>query len=76
MQSCLLSALTERAGGMEWYKKVIKGDGAAFTDPEFINALTVIDTLAKKQMFMPGIAQAAYGDDMTQLSRRRRCIGI
>lgn len=65
MQSCFLSALTERAGGMEWYKKVITGDGAAFTDPEFINALTVIDTLAKKEMFMPGIAQAAYGDDMT-----------
>jgi raffinose/stachyose/melibiose transport system substrate-binding protein len=51
---------------MDWYKKVIKGDGAAFTDPQFINALTVIDTLAKKEMFMPGIAQAAYGDDMTQ----------
>jgi raffinose/stachyose/melibiose transport system substrate-binding protein len=65
MQSCLLSALTERAGGMDWYKRVIKGDGAAFTDPEFINALTVIDTLAKKEMFMPGIVQAAYGDDMT-----------
>jgi raffinose/stachyose/melibiose transport system substrate-binding protein len=66
MQSCLLSTLTERAGGMEWYKKAIKGDGASFADAEFINALAVIDTLAKKEMFMAGITQAAYGDDMTQ----------
>jgi raffinose/stachyose/melibiose transport system substrate-binding protein len=32
MQSCLLSALTERAGGMDWYNKVIVGDGASFAD--------------------------------------------
>ena len=66
MQSCLLSALTERAGGMEWYDKAIKGDGASFADPEFINALTVIDTLSKKEMLMPGINQADYGADMTE----------
>jgi raffinose/stachyose/melibiose transport system substrate-binding protein len=66
MQSCLLSALTERAGGMEWYQKAIKGDGASFADPEFINALTVIDTLNKKQMFMPGITQASYGTELTE----------
>ncbi len=66
MQSCLLSALTERAGGMEWYNKALKGDGASFADPEFINALTVIDTLSKKEMFMPGINQADYGSEMTE----------
>jgi len=66
MQSCLLSALTERAGGMEWYNKALKGDGASFADAEFVNALTVIDTLSKKEMFMPGINQADYGSDMTE----------
>ncbi len=71
MQSCLLSALTERAGGMEWYDKAIAGDGASFADPEFINALSVIDTLAKNEMFMPGINQADYGADMTEFVNER-----
>jgi raffinose/stachyose/melibiose transport system substrate-binding protein len=66
MQSCLLSALTERAGGMEWYDKAIAGDGASFADPEFVNALAVIDTLAKNEMFMPGINQADYGAALTE----------
>lgn len=65
MQSCLLSALIERTGGMEWYDKVIKGDGASFADPEFVNALTVIDTLSKSDMFSPGINQADYGAALT-----------
>jgi raffinose/stachyose/melibiose transport system substrate-binding protein len=65
MQSCLLSALTERAGGIDWYNKAIKGDGASFADAEFINALSVIDTLAKNEMFSPGINQADYGVALT-----------
>jgi len=72
MQSCLLSTLTERAGGMEWFNKVLKGtDGASFAGPEFINALSVIDTLSKKEMFSPGITQMAYGDDMTQFVKEQ-----
>lgn len=66
MQSCLLSALTERAGGMDWYDKAIVGDGASFADPEFVNALSVIDTLAKNEMLMPGINQAGYGAALTE----------
>lgn len=66
MQSCLLSALTERAGGLDWYDKAIVGDGASFADPEFVNALTVIDTLSKNEMLMPGINQASYGDALTE----------
>lgn len=71
MQSCLLSALTERAGGMEWYNKAIKGDGASFADPEFVNALSVIDTLAKNEMFSPGINQADYGAALTEFINER-----
>lgn len=71
MQSCLLSALTERAGGMDWYNKAIKGDGASFADPEFINALSVIDTLAKNEMFSPGINQADYGAALTDFVNER-----
>lgn len=71
MQSCLLSALIERAGGMEWYNKVITGDGASFADPEFVNALTVIDTLSKNDMFSPGINQADYGAALTDFVTER-----
>ena len=65
MQSCLLSALTERAGGMAWYDKAIAGKGASFADPEFVNALKVIETLSKEKMFSPGINQAEYGQALT-----------
>ncbi len=65
MQSCLLSALTERAGGMDWYDRVIVGDNASFADPEFVNALSVIDELAKEEMFSPGINQLDYGQALT-----------
>jgi len=71
MQSCLLSTLTERAGGLDWYNKVIVGDGASFADPEFINALSVIETLAKNDMFMPGINQADYGSELTEFVNER-----
>ena len=71
MQSCLLSALTERAGGLEWYDKAIVGDGASFADPEFVNALSVIDTLAKNEMFSPGINQADYGTALTEFETEK-----
>lgn len=71
MQSCLLSALTERAGGLDWYDRVIVGDGAAFTDSEFVNALTVIQTLAENDMFMPGVNQADYGAGLTEFVNER-----
>ena len=60
MQSCLLSALTERAGGIDWYNKAIKGEGASFADPQFANALDVIKQLSDKEMFAPGINQMEY----------------
>jgi raffinose/stachyose/melibiose transport system substrate-binding protein len=65
MQSCLLSALCDRAGGMDWYNRVIVGKNASFADQEFVNALSVIDTLSKRQMFSPGINQADYGQALT-----------
>ncbi len=57
MQSCFMSTLTERAGGLAWFDKVVKGDGAAFTDPEFVNALTVLKTLVDNEVFVPGMNQ-------------------
>ncbi|MBN2626669.1 MAG: extracellular solute-binding protein, partial [Spirochaetales bacterium] len=60
MQSCFLSALTERAGGMKWYDAVRTGE-ASFSDPEFVNALSVIADLSEADMFSPGINSASYG---------------
>ena len=57
MQSCLFSALTERAGGLAWFDKAIAGKGASFADPEFVNALNVIKTLADKKVFIDGVSQ-------------------
>jgi raffinose/stachyose/melibiose transport system substrate-binding protein len=64
MQSCFLSMLTERMGGLDWYDDAIVGK-ASFADDEFVNALKVIDTLSKEEMFSPGINQAEYGQALT-----------
>ena len=65
MQSCLLSALVERTGGLDWYGRAVKGDNASFRDPEFINALQIIQTLYEEEMFTPGLNQAPYGQETT-----------
>ena len=64
MQSCLLSALVERSGGKDWFNKAITGE-ASFSDPEFVNAVEVIQTLHENEMFSPGLNQAAYGQALT-----------
>jgi len=69
MQSCFLSTLTERAGGMDWFNKAIVGDGAGFADQEFVDALGVIKTLADANMFSPGINQAGYGEALDAFVR-------
>ncbi|ADK81243.1 ABC transporter substrate-binding protein [Sediminispirochaeta smaragdinae] len=60
MQSCLASMLAERTGGMEWFDKAVKGDGAGFDDDVFVHALEIINLLHEKEMFSPGINQLAY----------------
>jgi raffinose/stachyose/melibiose transport system substrate-binding protein len=71
MQSCLLGALVERTGGKAWFDKAIKGNGASFSDPEFVNALAVIDALARNKMFSPGINQASYGVAVTDFANEK-----
>lgn len=71
MQTCLLSVLVERAGGLGWFDKATARDGASFTDPEFVNALSVIDTLVKNEMFMPKMNQADDGVALNQFIHER-----
>jgi len=71
MQSCLLGALIERTGGKAWFDKAIKGKEGKFTDPEFVNALSVIETMAKNKMLSPGIVQADYGVAVTDFANEK-----
>lgn len=70
MQSCFLSALAERTAGRDWMDAAVAGE-ASFADPEFVNALSVIDRLADNEMFSPGINQADYGEALTDFVNER-----
>ena len=65
MQSLLLSALVARTGGRDWLDSARVGNGASFTDAEFVEALQVIKTLSDADMFSPGVNQADYGAALT-----------
>ena len=68
MQSCLLSALVARTGGREFMDAARVGN-ASFTDEEFVNALSVINTLSEEDMLSPGINQADYGEALNAFAR-------
>ena len=70
MQSTLLSALVERTGGREWFDRAILGD-ASFTDPEFVEALEIIQILSEEDMLTPGVNQAEYGQALTDFVNER-----
>lgn len=43
LQSCLLSVLTSRIGGTDWFKQVQYGTGGhSFNDPQFVQALQTV----------------------------------
>ena len=61
MQSCLLSLLAGRFGGLGWEQKILEGK-AKFTDPEFVKALDFV-----RQLYADGVLSGAslgtsYGD--------------
>lgn len=43
--SCFLSTLGNRYTGPEWFLSLVSKEGAAFTDPEFVSALTEMQRL-------------------------------
>ncbi len=45
MQSCLLSMLTARIGGLEWFDKARRGDSASFSDEEFVSAIATVSRM-------------------------------
>lgn len=53
-QSSILSSLADRVTGTEWFLKAAANDGAKFTDPEFVQALTYLKQLGDAGAFQQG----------------------
>lgn len=53
-QSSILSSLADRVTGTEWFLKAAAQDGAKFTDPEFVQALTYLKQLGDAGAFQQG----------------------
>ncbi|OME79088.1 ABC transporter substrate-binding protein [Paenibacillus sp. FSL A5-0031] len=53
-QSSIFSSLADRVTGTEWFLKAASQDGAAFTDPEFVQALTYMQQLGTAGAFQDG----------------------
>ncbi|CAM3212712.1 extracellular solute-binding protein [Paenibacillus lupini] len=53
-QSSIFSSLADRVTGTEWFLKAAAQDGAKFTDPEFVEALTYLQDLGKAGAFQDG----------------------
>lgn len=53
-QSSIISSLADRVTGTEWFKKAVAQDGAKFTDPEFVQALSLFKELADAKAFQTG----------------------
>jgi raffinose/stachyose/melibiose transport system substrate-binding protein len=53
-QSSIFSSLADRVTGTEWFLKAASQDGAAFTDPEFVQALTYMQQLGNAGAFQDG----------------------
>jgi len=54
VQSTIFSTLADRITGSDWFNRVRNQDGASFTDPEFIQALEVLQNLKEVGAFQSG----------------------
>ncbi len=61
VNSWLLSVLVDRIGGKEWFAKAMDGT-ASFEDPPFLHALEIINEMAQKKAFSPGINQMSNSE--------------
>lgn len=53
-QSSIFSSLADRVTGTEWFLNAAKQEGASFTDPEFVQALTYMQQLGDAGAFQDG----------------------
>lgn len=62
-ESCLLSTLADRYTGPDWFDSIKNKGGAKFTDPEFVQALTMLQKLAN---------MGAFNSDMNSLDNMQQ----
>jgi raffinose/stachyose/melibiose transport system substrate-binding protein len=53
-QSTIFSTIADRVTGTDWLLKAATQNGAKFTDPEFVKALSVLQDLGKSKAFQDG----------------------
>ncbi|MFF2482339.1 extracellular solute-binding protein [Paenibacillus sp. NPDC058071] len=53
-QSTIIGSLADRVTGTDWFLKAVKGDGASFTDPIFLEALGKFKELSDNKAFQDG----------------------
>ncbi|WP_458122471.1 extracellular solute-binding protein [Paenibacillus sp. Z6-24] len=53
-QSTIFSTIGDRVTGTDWFLKAAEQNGASFTDPQFVQALTVMQDLGKANAFQSG----------------------
>lgn len=61
MQSCLFSTIAGRYVGTKWFDDVKEGK-VKFTDPEFVQALKMLETMYKDDVISRNTIQIAYGE--------------
>jgi len=66
--SCLMSAFVARmTGDAQWVSKAVAGE-RSFTDPEFVKALTMLDTMVKDGVISSKSVLVDYGTNMSNYS--------
>lgn len=58
-ESCIMSCLGDRFTGSDWFKSIMDGSGAKFTDPDFVQALGAMQELGN---------MGAFNTDMNSLN--------
>lgn len=53
-QSTIIGSLADRVTGTDWFLKAVAGDGASFTDPQFVEALGKFKELVDNKAFQDG----------------------
>ncbi|MDR0599384.1 MAG: extracellular solute-binding protein, partial [Treponema sp.] len=70
MQSCLFSLVAGRFCGEGWEKKILSGQ-AKFTDPDFVAALTFIQSLYDDGVISKTTLTTSYGDVVGQFATNK-----
>jgi len=60
VESCYISAIGSRYTGNDWNQSIVDHTGAKFTDPDFVKSLTLLQELAKLDVFNKDLNSIDY----------------